>query len=314
MLKILFLSSLCLPLYAAENSTITAVKGDVFLLSTSNRWERVYENEKFNYGIRIKTEKDSSAVFNVNNSLQIVIGENSTLELNDMFSDRSNMISLALFNGKFGFVIHNGNKKIYINTPFSVIVGNKGKFGIEISDTYIARVDPQGAVLYYLSEKGETRIAEPVSIPASQKFDYKLCAKSIDENIERLRKHISEYDKSSEDFEALSEKVLASRKNEAVLKKQLGGVLRDIFDILLHTNEAKNRINIFSTLLRQHLEEDNLLSNGYPVEEINSALEELRTKQDTISNLKGRYNNIVGSELYSILKVYDSIMNGKKKR
>jgi len=301
-------------LYAAENSTITAVKGDVFLLSTSNRWERVYENEKFNYGIRIKTEKDSSAVFNVNNSLQIVIGENSTLELNDMFSDRSNMISLALFNGKFGFVIHNGNKKIYINTPFSVIVGNKGKFGIEISDTYIARVDPQGAVLYYLSEKGETRIAEPVSIPVSQKFDYKLCAKSIDENIERLRKHISEYDKSSEDFEALSEKVLASRKNEAVLKKQLGGVLRDIFDILLHTNEAKNRINIFSTLLRQHLEEDNLLSNGYPVEEINSALEELRTKQDTISNLKGRYNNIVGSELYSILKVYDSIMNGKKKR
>ena len=311
--ELMLLSIFSLPVYAMEDSMAREVKGDVFVMTVSNRWERVYDNEKFNSAVRIKTERNSSVSLAVNNSLTIFIGENSILELNDMFSGRSNIISVGLFAGKSKFHIYSNEKRVYINTPFHTFYGSKGKFSLELGSDYSVSATPESESLFYVSDEGDRRISEAASFKITKRVDYKTCAKKIEENINRLKGYVSDYDRASEEFERLSESILSSKKNKSELKTQLNRTLKNIFILLLRINEAKNRINVFSTILRETLEQENLRPEGDDVEEINTAIENLRGKYNTVTGLKDRIGNIINSEIFTMLKIYDSITNGRKR-
>ncbi len=302
------------PVYASEVAVVRSVSGDVYLLSSGNRWERVYEQEKFSSGFRIRTEKNSSVSLLIGGILQVTLPENSLFELNDNFSERSNIISSALFSGAAHFQIEQGEKKIRVVTPAGVFLSTKGKFRLGILSAFSVSAERTGGNLFFIKDGKEVAVTENTVSSGRDCPDILKCYTDIIAgNMDLLRKSIEMFEQLSGSFETLSEKKLAAKKSDPSLMKNIEQKISEILETVLRMNEAKNQINMYSGYLKGEIDEK-AVSGGEDEGDIPDIIEKLKLRHQEISDLKKRYNSIISSELVSLFKTYDSLKNGRKKR
>ncbi|MCX7957742.1 MAG: FecR domain-containing protein [Deltaproteobacteria bacterium] len=299
--------------FANESSVVKALSGDVYLLSYINRWERVYEQEKLSSGFRIKSEKGSSATIVISGEAMVSLGENTLLELNENFSDRSGVISLALFYGTAEFSIKTPEKKIRVITPRHIFICPKGKFRISLDSKHNSLAEVSEGKLFHLSDGKEVLLSSLSELTAGRTLSISDYTDCIKKNMEELKEAIESFGRISSEFENLAEKKLSSKRTEPSLMKDIERSISDVFTLILKMSEAKNRINMFAIFLKNETDENNL-SDSEEEENISDALDELRKRQQEINEIKKRYNNIIASELLTIFKTYDTLKNGKKKK
>lgn len=303
---ITFISLISPSLISSEASYVKSISGDVYLLSLSNRWERVYDQEKFNSGLRVRTEKGSSLNFVTNDFIQVILNENSMLELNENFSSKSNVVSYALFYGSAYFIVDSSEKKIRVITPDKIFIFSRGKFKISIDKELRSSI---------LKEDGkiisENEYIKPLPPFTGEKSRIPIYANIIHTCIDDLKSSMAQYERDSNIFESLIEKI-SSKKVDSQVLKEIEKKLSDIFELILRMNESKNCINMHSMFLRAEFDERGLSNNED--DDIFDILEDLKRRQQEIYEVKIRYNKIISSELPLLIKNCDSIKNGRKKR
>ncbi|MGC8927158.1 MAG: hypothetical protein ACP5QK_04460 [Myxococcota bacterium] len=303
------------PLFAYENSVVKGVNGDVYLLTTKNRWERVYEGEKFNSNFRLKTEKGSAVTIQMGQDVNISIDEDSLFELNDNFSDRSSVISLAIFYGTIDISSNSFDKKIRIITPYNILSMAKGELRLTIDDSHKTNIQKcSGKVAIILHGKEKLINGAQILPSLDKETEIEYFINEINNNMDILKNELERFEILSERFDTLSEKRVAAKKEDISLKKEIEESLNTIFSTLTTINEAKNRINIFSTFLKSEIEKRSSTYESEDEEEIPKTFEKLKERQQDLNNLKKRYNKILTTDFYSILKMYDTSKNGRKKK
>lgn len=297
---------------ASENVVITSLKDNVYMLSTKNRWERLYENEKFISGFRLKTEKDSIARLKIGGEIEIIINENSLFELNDNFSDRSSLISIALFYGSLDISSNSLSKKIRLVTPYNIISIIRGRILLSVDESHRTDIKEFRGKISLIKDDKEELLNDSglLFAPVSGK-NLEFYINEIQRNMDVLKNAFERYETLSNRFDVLSEKKFSSKKDDTIIRKEIDDTLNNIFSTLTAINEAKNKINIFSTFLKSEIEEMQTKDDEL---EIPETFEDLRNRQQELNNLKERYNRIITSEIYSILKTYDQLKNGRKKK
>ncbi len=302
------------PVYASENFIVKSLSKDVYLLSSNNRWEKVYEDEKLPAGFRLKIDKDSSVTIGCK-EIEIIIFQNSLFEVNDNFSQYTKVISSALFYGSVEFIVRTNDKKIRVVTPFNILTATKGRFRLKTDSLHRTLYELIEGKVFLVEELDETPLnknglIEVNNIPKGAASFSRI----IISNIDILEELIDTFEQVTEQFESKIEKKMSVKKAKTTLSKEIDSTLSRLFNIHLQMSEAKNRINMFSHFLKNEIDEKSLSNDKEDEEGISDILESLKNRQDTIHRLKQEYNNITSSEMYKILKSYEISSNNKKKK
>ncbi|MCX7943009.1 MAG: FecR domain-containing protein [Deltaproteobacteria bacterium] len=296
-------------IFASEISVIQSVSNGAYVLSQRNTWEHVYENEKLTSGFRIKTEVGASVSIVINDVLNVILYENSLFELNENFSDKSNVISCALFYGSSEFWTSTSDKKIRINTPFKIISITGGKIRISVDEGNNTKFEVLSGRIKDVVDLNEVN-------PPNNVNKASFYVEMIDNYMKKLKSYYKMYEELSLTFEGLIENRLNTRQKTTPLVKEIERKFTEIMNTVLMMNEAKNRINMFAISLRKVVDAKNETNNdsNSDISDVSNILEELKMKQEEIITLKGKYNNIISSEVISIIKTYENLKNNRKRK
>lgn len=301
------------PLYPFESSTIVSVSGDVYVMTSRSRWERVYKDERLTSNIRVKTEKGSSARINIGGVVDLEIYEDSLFELNENFSERSGILSIALFYGSLELRNDSSEQKCRVLLPYDVLVASKGRFKVSLDSLHNATIERVEGRVSIIDRDREIQITSPRRLEGTQSPGPSYYSKVITENMDILVSNIEQFEKVSEILESLIEKRLSTKKNTPQTMKEIDSKISELLNIILKMNESKNRINMFAMFLRNQTEENGILTeNGDS--DVYILLDELKKRQPKLNDLKRMYNQIISQDAVSIFRLYDSIKNGKRGR
>lgn len=301
--------------YGMETVTINSVKGDVFLLSSQNRWERLYPEERFNHAIRIRTEKNGAVDLSLNNLAKIALLEDSMFELNEGFSERSSLLSISIFYGSLEISLFSPSVKMMVITPCKVYIADRSEFRINLDSHHTPELKIiNGKVIEEPTSKDAKDIHCGWTIRPDATSPLRFYADVIISNIKILEELVERFSQESERLDQIVERSLLSKKKTEVSRTHADKAIGNILDIVSRMNIAKSRINMFSYFLRNRIEENYSLDKGDEPDEMSDILESVKAEHQRLIFLKGEYNRIVSSDIYSLFKTYDSIKNGKRRR